>query len=810
MNPLVISRTQKERFLRKFSEDDFRDQIVRPLLLLKGFKDGRDLCGPTEQGKDALFYEYDKLDNFELSAVQTKKGSINLAAKATDNITNLVAQLRTAANTAYALLRPQRIKLRPSKVYLVSSGKINDSARRHCVDEVRDTALRFLDSDDLIPWIDEHIPQLWLDIDANVLTYLGALEKQLAGHDGPFAAQFLPNDKTIANSCFTDSSVTVFVRRTEDSKALAQQRPRRGKISKKEESTFPLYAIPTKSYKKVLLLGDGGSGKTTGLLQTVYRTATSSLENAKADLVPVLVKAIDIVAAKPSALVDFLDERSRELSLQKKPVFGMSDLSAGRVCVFVDGLDEVGNQHGRELVVGLALQFSSRFPKCSLTISSRPYEFLADIADLDGFERLSMVPITWKDAERILDLARKGKGVSSVSIKESLSKLASVQGFALNPLMVSVYAATANFDLRDIPPNVTELFKRFTEQMLGRWDEQKGIANLHRPLVKDFATCSLAFHLHSNRLNSISKDDAKSLIAEKLAETGHHEDSNTILKEVLERSGLFRDFGNEIAFRHHMFQEFFAGRGIPSDEFAALNASDSWWRRAIVFYFGENPRNAGALRGFIANAASHAAADRFSVVCTVGLALQACYLSPVKTKIEMWKSVIESLGELEEAFIVEHDAEQQAPILTAFTYYFLLRDSLSLSNVSENLEGILSWIDSATTRKEHLRALTIFSLMRLARFDLISKADALLLTKRMDWHLIAVLELAEATTTRPLAAIQKNSAGDLRPLLEKGGKELVAALVKEVEYQAEKHKLLQNAVADRTRPKELPEQLAGS
>lgn len=808
MNPLVISRTQKERFLLKFSEDDFRDQVVRPLLLLKGFKDGRDLCGPNEQGKDALFYEYDKLDNFDLSAVQTKKGSINLAAKATDNITNLVVQLRTAANTAYALLKPHRAKIRPSKVYLVSSGKINDSARRHCVDEVHDTALRFLDSDDLIPWIDEHIPQLWLDIDANVLTYLGALEKQLVGHDGPFAAQFLPTDKTLAGGCFGDSSVTVFVRRTEDSKAFTQQKPRRGKPGKKEESTFPLYAIPTKPYKKVLLLGDGGSGKTTGLLQTVYRTAKASLENTKADLVPVLVKAVDIAAAKPKALVDFLDERSRELSLQKKPVFGLSDLNAGRVCAFVDGLDEVGSQDSRELVVGLAVQFSTQFPKCSITITSRPYEFLADISNLDGFERLSMVPITWKDAERILDLTRKGKEVSSATIKESLNKLANVQGFDLNPLMVSVYAATANFDLRDIPPNVTELFKRFTEQMLGRWDEQKGIANLHRPMVKDFALCSLAFHLHSQKLNSISKEGAKELIAEKLLETGHHEDSNTILKEVLDRSGLFRDFGNEIAFRHHMFQEFFAGRGIPSDEFAAQNASDSWWRRAIVFYFGENPRNAGALRVFIDSAAAHPAAERFSAVCTVGLALQACYLSPVKTKLELWKFILESLVDLQEAFIAEHDADHEAPTLTAFTYYFMHRDSLSLSNVSENLEGIWSWIESAPKSRESLKALTLFALMRLARFDLISKADASLLTSKMDWHLIAAIELAEATTGRPLPAIQRNFAEELKPTLEKGAKELVTVLMKEVDYQVEKHKLLQDAVADRTRPKELPQQLS--
>lgn len=172
MNPVTISREAKQRFMLKLSEDRFRDEVVRPLLLLKGLKDGRELCGPTEQGKDALFYEHDLLDNLEVIAVQTKKGSVNLAVKASHNIENIVAQLRTAAGTTYALLKPTRTNVKPTKVYLVASGKINEAARKHVVETVKDTILRFLDADELIPWIDDVMPQLWLDIDVNVSTLL--------------------------------------------------------------------------------------------------------------------------------------------------------------------------------------------------------------------------------------------------------------------------------------------------------------------------------------------------------------------------------------------------------------------------------------------------------------------------------------------------------------------------------------------------------------------------------------------------------------------------------------------------------------
>ena len=58
----AISRFRKERHLLTLTEDKFRDEVVRPLFLRLGYADGRDVCGPTEQGKDVIFSEHDKLE----------------------------------------------------------------------------------------------------------------------------------------------------------------------------------------------------------------------------------------------------------------------------------------------------------------------------------------------------------------------------------------------------------------------------------------------------------------------------------------------------------------------------------------------------------------------------------------------------------------------------------------------------------------------------------------------------------------------------------------------------------------------------
>jgi len=121
-----ITQEEKERFLAQMSEDDFREKVVRRLFKRLGLTDGRDLCGPTEHGKDALFFEADALGGRDLVVVQTKKGNLNLASNPSQNLYEAIAQLRTALKADYVCVKDKR-RLFPIKVYLAASGIINDS-----------------------------------------------------------------------------------------------------------------------------------------------------------------------------------------------------------------------------------------------------------------------------------------------------------------------------------------------------------------------------------------------------------------------------------------------------------------------------------------------------------------------------------------------------------------------------------------------------------------------------------------------------------------------------------------------------------
>lgn len=171
---LHISQEEKEKFIASLSEDDFRDSVVRRLFKALGYTDGRDTCGPEEYGKDAIFVEQDKFGVENFTAVQTKKGNINLSSDPGGNLHALIAQVRTALSHPHACTRTKKRSL-PSMVYVVASGRINQAARSYISDQVSEPRLRFLDRDDLIAKIDEVCPEVWSGVVANVSPYLKVL-----------------------------------------------------------------------------------------------------------------------------------------------------------------------------------------------------------------------------------------------------------------------------------------------------------------------------------------------------------------------------------------------------------------------------------------------------------------------------------------------------------------------------------------------------------------------------------------------------------------------------------------------------------
>lgn len=696
--PETVSRFKKHRFLLEMPEDRFRDEVVRPLFLRQGLNDGRDLCGPSEKGKDALFVAKDKLGIDDVYVVQTKKGNINLSRKTQQNLLEAVTQLKTAAQTKVSLIARKKKQL-PAKVILCVSGKINDSARDHIAQEINDPRLVFLDSDELIPKIDELFPELWLGIDADVAPYFRRLKQLIESSDDTLAmAEILPRGSQVGAA--TDKGF-VSLRLYRMTLKLRKQSGKMTKIPHLEQ--IPVPGLLTKRHRLFVIFGSAGAGKSTALKRLAYLLASKGLrfESSQRPTIPLLLRAPDIASDPTQSLVEVCDRESRRLTGSPKCNFSAEDLIEGRVIVLVDALDEVPDSAHRNAVLSMIKEFHDNYPQCIVVVTSRDHSSVQSLSALKDFVRYNLSPINYKQAQQIIETLQNGGNLPVEKGQELVRRLEEVHGMELNPLLVTVFAATSEYSRQDIPANITELFKKFTEMMLGRWDATKGFTQQYHAPLKDFVLTKVAFEMHKERTTKITPDQFNGILWKELENRGYTADLGQLRDEILHRSGLFLTRDQSIEFRHLMMQEFFAGRGIPSRDYLHTVIADPWWKRAVVFYFGEHPDDSEALRLAIRSLKGQSTRDGYNSALALGLGLQACYLVEVKDKVDIYRWVVDEIANARSELLDKGESPERRKVTNFIVYYLFGRDSVALSVLESKVQEILEkWDSPGLTQEE--------------------------------------------------------------------------------------------------------------
>ncbi len=678
LDPKSIPLFRKMKFLKSLSEDIFRDTVVRPVFFRMGLKDGRDYCGVDEEGKDCLFVSPDSFGQKLIYVVQTKKGDINKSSTATESYTVAKTQLTTALDSKISLIVDKQ-RVSPDFAMLCASGKINEKARKDICSELNEKRIRFYDCDDLIPLIDEHYPELWLGIDPQKMPYLKNLKIHLLKKDD---SVLFSKGAVITNDSYEPVSLSF---------TTFSYKKYKGKITQipKFENISPESLIQFKK-NRLMLLGEAGSGKSTVLGRIAFVLCEQDFSKDKQLFVPILLRAVDIYK-NVSTLLNYCQEVTQEISSSRKPSFSLDDLTQGRVIVLVDALDELPGEKERKNVLLKIEEFLGPYPNCKVILTSRDYAYLKGLEELVKYEDFRLTAINLHQAQRIVERLIQGKSLSKEAVQETVRRLQNVHGIELSPMLVTVFVASSDFARKDIPANITELFKKYTEMMLGRWDQQKGLEQQYQSPMKDFLLQKLAYEMHQRRSISITKNECIDLFTSEMEKIGRKkEEIEQLINETIYRSGLFRVFDEKIEFRHLLLQEFFAGRGMPSVESIFQVITDSWWQKALIFYFGQNPSDSKTLETITTGLVIKSPLKQYFASVTVGLSIQACYLVPVAKKIDLLKWVIKGFCLVSEKLIsTTKSVEHRLPLKEFLMYYFFGRDSVACDLLEEHYELLL-------------------------------------------------------------------------------------------------------------------------
>jgi len=170
---------------------------------------------------------------------------------------------------------------------------------------------------------------------------------------------------------------------------------------------------------------------------------------------------------------------------------------------------------------------------------------------------------------------------------------------------------------------------------------------------------------------------------------------------------------------------------------------------------------------------------------TVGLALQACYLSPVAEKLDLWKWVVESIESCQDPCLLNIDPRGERPQTSFFNYYLFVRDSVSLSHLRSNVSNLQEWCKSQNHGTNHDASdRYIFWLITgLVEAGELNAAEKLVLHFRpKDARLIIAIHLGchLAREVRPLSDGEKSSAQRICNHLDEKVAPYIAQIVKEM------------------------------
>lgn len=144
---------------------------------------------------------------------------------------------------------------------------------------------------------------------------------------------------------------------------------------------------------------------------------------------------------------------------------------------------------------------------------------------------------------------------------------------------------------RDLPANLTELYKKYAELALGRWDLEKGLLRtLKEYEVSHVFAKNLAAYFMENQLSRLSEDEALERLKEYLSTRNLELSAKDVFGALCDRCDLFsRDPETRtIGFKHRTFAEFFYAEVLK--ERTLPNVTDDvfslYWRNTYFFLIG--------------------------------------------------------------------------------------------------------------------------------------------------------------------------------------------------------------------------------
>jgi Cdc6-like AAA superfamily ATPase len=560
---MALSKEAKRKILMSFKEVDLYPHLKSLLTEMDPKSLVEITHGPEEYGKDLVMVREDRFGQTVI-AVVVKTGDIR--AKTLGKIDEVKSQVNQAIAHP-AILKAIKSPLTVSTVWVILAGELSNQARKRLEQEVDARDLKIYDLNWVIEHFTKYYPQVFFEGQV-----IDVLQEKI--QDLETKHLFCKRGKTLSQ-CFVHPLVAVIdVPVKFDEKQFVL-------VVKERKMPFSRLNSLLKTHRRIILAGDPGTGKSVALAKLaidMLRKASDRVirGGGKREVeIPILMPAIE--------LLDF--DNCENLLREYIPHAEIRDRFQ-IVTMLVDGLDEAPPDR-REEVLKKAGDFSMQL-NCSLVITARKIDLIKSAPP--GFNKYELLPFEFGQA---LALFNKLVSDSQVldALKDGLDKIKFQ--ISLTPLSLLLLVELAE-DYREIPASITELYERFCDLILGRYDKDKGIEVLFEYLIKKRFLAVFAFkEFFGKERLEIPRGDFDEFLSSYADLYGWDKEALRGFISEIERASVL-DFKDTVAFRHRSFLDYFVAQYIQDnrEDFEDLEDRiaqiyfDDVWSDVAFFYLG--------------------------------------------------------------------------------------------------------------------------------------------------------------------------------------------------------------------------------
>lgn len=317
----------------------------------------------------------------------------------------------------------------------------------------------------------------------------------------------------------------------------------------------------------ILMVGPGGSGKTTMINHLAWRAASARRYDANA-MLPVLLFARDLRPSDASNTLETSLLRSLRLRADLDMPADALDIALehGHLSVIIDGLDEVSGDHLRAALLRQLHAFARRRSKIPILVTSRPYSGLG--AALPGFHRVDVAP--WNRTTRktylnkLAAATRHGQEYDADHIERLLSSTRLQEAIG-DPLGLQMAARLP--PRTGLPPSYAAVMESLIREMLLARELARVSLPLGSPQVVRDLLEQMAFTMQTSTTDrtSLSGNEVAALAKSRLLSPDVRPADADVLIDTLSwlgrRTGIFmetvgKDGSPRFSFTHTAFREY--------------------------------------------------------------------------------------------------------------------------------------------------------------------------------------------------------------------------------------------------------------